>query len=777
MAKVRRWRAQTRDTGVATVELLPGVHRVGVAGLRLDAADSNTALVGRRGPGGAVTAWISGAEPLPDSVAWEPVNESGGANIWAANVGPWLAAVGADGIPGLRVSGARQTRARYPNADPERDGFGSSLLAEAWLPPAASPPAEQFSPPTPFRNVTGNYTRFALGVGGGCAVFTPPASFWCSTGRTQSGGSDPFVVPSGVVASHSVLPHSPYADPSAATFNVFRPSHWESYAFSVAGTAPGNTSVYLFGSGGFQGGRGSATGAEFFVEGVLEELDAPGEGDMRMRGAHAVNATCRERAGVRTCTPTRLGCAHIRPSLLAGEWHYDPSTQRLWLWHNASSGTPPPRATPGVAGTGVEVPLARVLVNLTGPAGAPVQGVSFEGIGFRDARSTTMDAHAVPSGGDWALQRSAARECVPCGGADMAGGPPRPTPRLPAAVYLEGTNGTAVDGCAFLRVDGNALLAYGFHRGLRVTQSEFAWTGDTCVALWGETTGAAGVGIPGDGPDGSAGTQPVGSLVDANWFHEMGIYEKQSAAVFQAKARATAVTRNVAHNGPRAGILLNDGFGGGSAVYGNALFNLCRESQPADHGPVNFWDRQAYEWLDDAGALTSTKATDTVERNLIVGNYWTSTPVDTDDGTRFVAVTDNAVFGGTLAAKQPFAGAQLEFARNLYAYVGLGYHLYHPPDAGWAFANTTLVQNVDGNYGVNTVCTGPLATTLGGNTIASPTANVTECGMPLAEWVAQGHDAGSHAEVWPADAALIAAAQALLAPVLSGGLDASAALV
>lgn len=318
MAKVRRWRAQTRDTGVATVELLPGAHRVGVGGLRLDAADSNTALVGRRGPSGAVTAWISGAEPLPDSVTWQPVNVSGGANIWAADVGPWLAAVGADGIPGLRVSGARQTRARYPNADPERDGFGSSLLAKAWLPPAAVPPAEQFSPPSPFRNVTGNYTRFALGVGGGCAVFDPPASFWCSTGRTQSGGSDPFVVPSGVVASRSVLPHSPYADPTAATFNVFRPSHWESYAFSVAGTAPGNTSVYLFGGGGFQGGRGSATGAEFFVEGVLEELDAPGKDDRRGGGGGARSGkgeVCMPAFLV--IMPMRLGLVPHTPSSLS----------------------------------------------------------------------------------------------------------------------------------------------------------------------------------------------------------------------------------------------------------------------------------------------------------------------------------------------------------------------------------------------------------------------------------------------------------------------------
>ena len=140
--------------------------------------------------------------------------------------------------------------------------------------------------------------------------------------------------------------------------------------------------------------------------------------------------------------------------------------------------------------------------------------------------------------------------------------------------------------------------------------------------------------------------------------------------------------------------------------------------------------------------------------------------MDTDDGTRFVNVTDNALFGGMLGAKQPFAGARLVFSSNLHAYVGMGYHLYHPPDAGWMFSNTTLIQMVDGPYGINTVCSGVDATVLGHNVIASPTANISECGEPLAEWVAAGHDLGSHAELWPSDDAIISAAWVLLQPVL-----------
>ena len=37
-------------------------------------------------------------------------------------------------ITGLRVNGQRGVRARYPNANPERDGFGSQLNALSWFP-------------------------------------------------------------------------------------------------------------------------------------------------------------------------------------------------------------------------------------------------------------------------------------------------------------------------------------------------------------------------------------------------------------------------------------------------------------------------------------------------------------------------------------------------------------------------------------------------------------------------------------------------------------------
>jgi hypothetical protein len=43
----------------------------------------------------------------------------------------------------------------------------------------------------------------------------------------------------------------------------------------------------------------------------------------------------------------------------------------------------------------------------------------------------------------------------------------------------------------------------------------------------------------------------------------------------------------VLFNQPRAAINFNDGFGGGSEITKNLIYNACRET--GDHGPINSW--------------------------------------------------------------------------------------------------------------------------------------------------------------------------------------------
>ena len=234
--------------------------------------------------------------------------------------------------------------------------------------------------------------------------------------------------------------------------------------------------------------------------------------------------------------------------------------------------------------------LQTVLINATGTAAAPVVGVGFQGIGFRDTAPNYMGPHGTPSGGDWAVGRS-------------------------AAVFFEGAVGATIDGCLFTTLDGNALFYSGYNRNASVVNSEFVSVGETAVAQWGYTEGS---GVPGMGFDGTDGNQPRGTFVGYNVIHEVGLYTKQNSFYFQSEVIATLIEGNIMYNGPRAcvwgararappapppapakeahsnalppsppfvrsGITFDDGFGGGSVVTKNVIANACRES--SDHGP------------------------------------------------------------------------------------------------------------------------------------------------------------------------------------------------
>jgi hypothetical protein len=117
---------------------------------------------------------------------------------------------------------------------------------------------------------------------------------------------------------------------------------------SVTYDAATNTTNFTFGSGGFQGSRGEDAGEDTYIENVFEELDAP------------------------------------------SEWFFNTTTRKLYLFWNASAGTPPP-ADGTIAATGT-----KWLFNISGTMAAPVTDISIIGLGLRDTAYTYMDPHSLP---------------------------------------------------------------------------------------------------------------------------------------------------------------------------------------------------------------------------------------------------------------------------------------------------------------------------------------------------------------------------------------------
>ena len=489
--------------GGGTVNLRGGGTFHLPATLALTPADSGLTI--QTYPGDGALAWLSGALPLTaEAVAWEAVNLTGSANIWRADLSrvPGLAARG--GVAALRLAGARLIRARFPNGNPETSlPFAHrAVTARSWTPVPAPSNGQAWSAPGNWsRNDTaGMCANYAVAIGGtSCGLFTPAISHFCGGGQ----------VPVGVAVGQDELPHLPYANPTGAVVTAMHGGSWCSFQYAVGGFSFDNaTGVgrFAFSSGGQQCGRPEASHGPFIIENVLEELDAP------------------------------------------GEFHWDAGTQVLTLWHNATSGTPPPSD-----GT-LSVPLLPQLVAAAGSQSRPVASLVFSNLGFRDTPPTSFAPHLAPSGSDYAVNRE-------------------------AALSLVGVSGVVVSNCTFLRLDNSAVFIGGFARGVVVEGSEFAWLGENGIVSVGDTAGAP---VPGWGPDGSGGDQPRGTVVARNFAHELGIVNKQSCFYFQAVSSGAQIDGNVVFNGARHGIQYNDDFGEGSVLSNTVAFNLNRET--ADTG-------------------------------------------------------------------------------------------------------------------------------------------------------------------------------------------------
>ena len=160
-----------------------------------------------------------------------------------------------------------------------------------------------------------------------------------------------------------------------------------------------------------------------------------------------------------------------------------------------------------------------------------------------------------------------------------------------ASVILKNNNNITLSNNNFTRLDGNGILLFGYNKDITINNNQFAWLGSTAIALWGQThsftfeneedytMGAFDIDITNSD---IIQTQPHNINIIQNYCHELGIFETQSSFYFQAKSFSNILSYNIFYNGPRAGINFNDGFGGGSQIYKNLLFNTCRES--SDHG-------------------------------------------------------------------------------------------------------------------------------------------------------------------------------------------------
>jgi len=205
----------------------------------------------------------------------------------------------------------------------------------------------------------------------------------------------------------------------------------------------------------------------------------------------------------------------------------------------------------------LEAPILERVIDIRGSQRDPVHHITFSGFRIAHTTSTFLNPYEAPSRGDWTLYRG-------------------------GAVFIEGAEDCAIEKCFFDAVGGNAVFVNNYNQRIRIYGNKFTEAGDSAVCLVGSKNLIQGTHRP----------LPMENTISNNLIHDCGIFGKQIAGVFISIGERNLISHNVIYNMPRAGICINDGWGGGHVVEFNEIHDTVRET--TDHGPFNSWGRGRY---------------------------------------------------------------------------------------------------------------------------------------------------------------------------------------
>ena len=156
--------------------------------------------------------------------------------------------------------------------------------------------------------------------------------------------------------------HLSWSNTGDAILHVFHKNNWGNMQYHIA-NIDGAKRRIQFGEGGMQcqqrmgPGIKDGHGSPYYIENIIEELDAP------------------------------------------GEWFLDKDTSILYFF--------PPKGVNPNYGL-VEAPVAKRIIELQGSKDKPVKHLSFRGFRITQTQSTFMEAYEDMGRGDWAIHRGGA---------------------------------------------------------------------------------------------------------------------------------------------------------------------------------------------------------------------------------------------------------------------------------------------------------------------------------------------------------------------------------
>jgi Right handed beta helix region len=332
------------------------------------------------------------------------------------------------------------------------------------------------------------------------------------------------------------------------------------------------------------------------------------------RGGFQLNEIMQGRDATAIGKPSRFFVENIFEELDAeGEWYLDQRNSVLYF-------KPPVGVEMKTAV--VEAAVLKQLIELRGTEDHPVRSITLTGFRIAHTASTFLEEYDAPSLGDWTIHRG-------------------------GAVFIEGAEDCTVERFFFDAVGGNGVFLNDYTRRIRVYGNKFTEAGESAIALVGSKNRIHGTNHP----------FPSENLISNNLIHDCGVFGKQTAGVFVAVGEKMTISHNHIYNLPRAGICLNDGWGGGHIIEHNRVHDTVRET--GDHGPFNSWGRERYWCLQQSHGPVSHGAgnvrMDSRYTTIIRNNYFRDNRgwgIDLDDGSANFLVTKNLCLGVSVKLRE-----------------------------------------------------------------------------------------------------------------------------
>jgi hypothetical protein len=317
------------------------------------------------------------------------------------------------------------------------------------------------------------------------------------------------------------------------------------------------------------------------------------------------------------------------------EWFYNKKTKTLYYF--------PPKEL-NIRTAKFETPQFPHLFEFKGNESNPVRNIIIEGLTLTQTLRTFMQNKEPLLRSDWTIYRG-------------------------GAVLFDGAVNCSLRNCSMNNLGGNAVFFNNYNRNCEVSGCLISGIGASAICFVGDPNAVRSPSfeynefVPLEQIDRTPGPKtnnyPADCKVIDNLMFNLGLVEKQSAAVELSMCQSISVSHNTIYDVPRAGINISEGTWGGHIIEYNDVFNTVKES--GDHGSFNSWGRDRY-WHPNKTTLDSIVETNfdlalldvvkpiTIRNNRMRCDHgW---DIDLDDGSSNYLIYNNLCLNGGIKLRE-----------------------------------------------------------------------------------------------------------------------------